>query len=162
MRLPKTLLVAFSLTVATAGLFACLVGPASAAGLQEAKTTGLITTDGLKWQEINADDFPKGMKVAVLVSSGDYSVTRVWLPPHSKITPHMHSGNAEAVTMVEGKIGFGFGKEMDMTAPLVGPGAFFVLAEGDYHYVWTGDEPAIWDVHSDCGYYTFRILASCL
>ena|SRR3569833_3118875 len=27
-----------------------------------------------------------------------------------------------------------------------GPGASFVLAEGDCHYVWTGDEPAVWDV----------------
>jgi len=129
---------------------ACLLAsqslPASAAGLQEAKTTGLITTDGLKWQEINADNFPKGMKVAVLVSSGDYSIARIWMPPNSQIPPHMHSGNAEAVTMIEGKIGFGFGKTMDKTVPMVGPGAFFVLAEGDYHYVWTGDEPAVWDV----------------
>jgi quercetin dioxygenase-like cupin family protein len=138
-----------SIVGASAGallLLASLVGAASAAGLQDAKTTPLITTDGLTWTEVNAENFPKGMKFAVLVSSGDYSVARVWLPPHSVIPPHMHSGNAEAVTLVEGNIGFGFGEEMDMTQPMVGPGAFFVLAEGDYHYVWTGDEPAIWDV----------------
>jgi quercetin dioxygenase-like cupin family protein len=140
-----------SIKISAAVLFliAAAVVPAWAAGLEDAKTTGLITTDELKWQEINADKFPKGMKISVLVSSGDYSVARVWMPPNSQIPPHMHSGNAEAITLVDGKIGFGFGKEMDKTAALVGPGAFFVLGAGDYHYVWTGDGPAVFDVQAD-------------
>jgi quercetin dioxygenase-like cupin family protein len=116
-------------------ILASVLGPASADGLTNAKTTPLITTDGLKWMPIEAENFPKGMKVAVLVSADNYSVVRVWMPPHSQIPPHMHSGNAEAVTLIEGKIGFGFGQKMDMTLPMVGPGAFFVLAAGDYHYV---------------------------
>ena len=127
-------------------LLAAAAIPAQAAGLQDAKSTVVMTTEGLKWQEINADNFPKGMKISVLVSSGDYSVARVWMPPHSQIPPHMHSGNAEAVTVVGGKLGLGFGKAPDTTQPLFGPGGFFVLAEGDYHYVWTGDEPGIFDV----------------
>jgi uncharacterized RmlC-like cupin family protein len=133
-------------TSAAALLFATLAVPVFAAGLQDAKTTPVLTTDGLTWQDVNAENFPKGMKVAILVSSGDYSVARIWMPPHTQIPPHMHSGNAEAVTIVGGEVGMGFGQTMDKTQAMFGPGGFFVLAEGDYHYVWTGDEPGIWDV----------------
>ena len=37
------------------------------------------------------------------------------------------------------------GQTMDMWAPLHGS----LSLQGDYHYVWTGDEPAIWDVQTE-------------
>src|SRR4051794_3224754 len=97
-----------------------------AAGLEKMKSTPILTSDDLKWQDVVSDDFPKGMKVAVLASSGDYSVTRVVLPPHSVIRAYSHPA-AEAVTVVGGQVGFMFGKDGDMSGKLFGPGAFFVM-----------------------------------
>lgn len=138
----------FAFCLAAAGLAL----PAFAAGLDDIKTTGTLTSEGLKWTEVNADNFPKGMKFAPLASAGNYSVARIWLPPHSQIPPHMHPHNAEAVTLVSGKMGMGYGKDnVDMSGPLQTPGAFFVLGAGDYHYVWTGDDPAEFDVQVEGG-----------
>jgi quercetin dioxygenase-like cupin family protein len=121
---------------------------ALAAGLEKMKSTPILTNDALKWQDVVSGDFPKGMKAAVLASSGDYSVTRVIVPPHAVIRPHSHPA-AEAVTVVGGEVGFRFGKDQDMTGKLYGPGAFFVMAGGDWHYLWTGDQEGVFDVQSD-------------
>src|SRR3954453_7917340 len=70
-----------------------IVGVSTAAlgaGLEKMKSTPIPTKDGLKWRDVVSDDFPKGMKAAVLASSGDYSVTRVIVPPHAVIRPHSH------------------------------------------------------------------------
>jgi quercetin dioxygenase-like cupin family protein len=139
------------LTVATGLVFG---GWASAQAAQkDLKTTPVITTADLKWQD--ATDLPPGAKYAVLASAGDWSVVRVKFPPHYVVPPHSHP-NAETVTVVSGSVGFGFGKTADTTGPLLKPGAFFALEAGGWHYVWTGDEEGIIDVQvSDPGGMTY-------
>jgi quercetin dioxygenase-like cupin family protein len=112
-----------------------------------------MTMADLKWGDIG--DLPPVGKFAVLASAGDWNVVRVKFPPHYLVPPHSHP-NAETVTVVAGSVGFGFGKNADRTGPLLKPGAFFALAAGDWHYVWTGDEEGIIDVQvSDPGGMTY-------
>ena len=117
----------------------------AAEGQQGVKTTPVLTTDSpdLKWQDIG--DLPPGAKVAVLAQSGDWSVARVKFPPHYVVPPHSHP-NAEAVWLISGQVGFGFGDKVDQTGPWLKPGAFFALQPGGKHYVWTGDDGGIIDV----------------
>jgi quercetin dioxygenase-like cupin family protein len=117
----------------------------AAEGQEGAKTTAVLTTDSadLKWGDIG--DLPPGAKFAVLANSGDWSVVRVKFPPHYVVPPHSHP-NAEAVWLISGNVGFGFGDKVDKTGPWLKPGAFFALQPGGMHYVWTGDEEGIIDV----------------
>ncbi|TPJ38510.1 cupin domain-containing protein [Mesorhizobium sp. B2-6-5] len=117
----------------------------AAEGQEGVTTTAVMTTDSpdLKWMDIG--DLPPGAKVAVLAQSGDWSVARVKFPPHYVVPPHSHP-NAEAVWLISGQVGFGFGDKVDKTGPWLKPGAFFALQPGGKHYVWTGDEGGIIDV----------------
>jgi quercetin dioxygenase-like cupin family protein len=117
----------------------------AAGGQEDVKTTPVLTTDSadLKWVDI--PDLPPGAKVALLAMSGDWSVARVKFPPHYVVPPHSHP-NAEAVWLISGQVGFGFGDKVDKTGPWLKPGAFFVLQPGGKHYVWTGDEGGVIDV----------------
>ncbi|RWE38729.1 MAG: hypothetical protein E5V89_12580 [Mesorhizobium sp.] len=117
----------------------------AAEGQEGVKTTPVLTTDStdLKWQDIG--DLPPGAKVAVMAKSGDWSVARVKFPPHYVVPPHSHP-NAEAVWLISGQVGFGFGDKVDKTGPWLKPGAFFALQPGGMHYVWTGDEGGVIDV----------------
>jgi quercetin dioxygenase-like cupin family protein len=116
---------------------------------KDVKTTPVMTNDNVTWQD--ADVLPPGAKFAVLAAAGDWNVVRVKFPPHYLVPPHAHP-NAETVTIVSGKVGFGFGKTPDMSGALLEPGAFFALEAGGWHYVWTGDEGGIIDVQvSDPG-----------
>jgi quercetin dioxygenase-like cupin family protein len=107
--------------------------------------TPVLTTEtaALKWKDV--DVLPPGAKAAVLAKAGDWQVTRVKFPAHYVVPPHSHS-NAEAIWVVGGKVGFGFGQNVDMSGPMLGPGAFFAQPGGTFHYVWTGDEAAVIDV----------------
>ena len=52
-----------------------------------------------------------------------------------ELTPHRHPGN-ERVTVLEGRIGVGFGDEVDRDAVTwFGPGDYYVNAKGEVHFV---------------------------
>ena len=140
-------------SIGLAGVVVLTLGSWASAAQKDVKTTPVMTTAELKWMPIG--DLPPGAQVAVLASAGDWSVVRVKFPPHYLVPPHSHP-NAETVTVVSGKVGFGFGEKADMTGPLLESGAFFALAPNGMHYVWTGDEGGIIDVQvSDPGGITF-------
>jgi quercetin dioxygenase-like cupin family protein len=138
----------------TVAVLAALFAPTWAAQ-KEVKRTPVLTTNSaeLKWAPI--DVLPPGAQAAVLASAGDWSVVRVKFPPNYVVPPHSHP-NAEAVWLISGKVGFGFGDTVDKSGPWLEPGAFFALEAGGHHYVWTGDEGGIIDVQvSDPGGITY-------
>ena len=127
-------------------VFTALSSPAWAAeDLHNVKLTPILTTDSadLKWGDI--DVLPPGAKAALLAKAGDWQVARVKFPPHYVVPPHSHP-NGEAIWVVGGKVGFGFGEKVDMSGPMLGPGAFFAQPAGTFHYLWTGNEGAVIDV----------------
>jgi quercetin dioxygenase-like cupin family protein len=139
-------LLARGLTGAAVLMLSCT---AVSAAQKDVKTTPVINTADLQWKD--STRLPPGAKVAVLAAAGDWSVVRIKLPPHYLVPPHSHP-NAEAVTVVSGHVGFGFGKDAKMNGPMLSPGAFFALEPGGWHYVWTGDDEGIIDVQvSDPG-----------
>ena len=59
-----------------------------------------------------------------------------------EMKPHWHPRN-ERVTILEGKIGVGFGDEIDReNVTWFGPGDYYVNAQGAHHFVLT-DGPAV-------------------
>lgn len=127
-------------------VLAALSSPAlSAEDQAKVKLTPVLTTESadLKWGDV--DVLPPGTKAALLAKAGDWQVARVKFPPHYVVPPHSHP-NAEAIWVVGGKVGFGFGQKVDMTGRLLEPGAFFAQPAGTFHYLWTGDEGAVIDV----------------
>ncbi|WP_287141242.1 cupin domain-containing protein [Mesorhizobium sp.] len=108
----------------------------------------LLTPDKLVWKD--NPSLPKGAKVAVLTGdptkTGEVIVTRSKFPPNYQIPPHTHP-YAETITLVSGSIGFGVGEKGEKTGDLLKPGAFHALPANQAHYVWTGGEETIIEVH---------------
>jgi quercetin dioxygenase-like cupin family protein len=117
----------------------------ASAGPKDVKTTPVLTTDSpeLKWGP--ADIIPPGAQGALLVGGDDWHIVRVKFPPHYLVPPHSHP-DGEEVWLIGGTVVFGFGDKVDKTLPPLKPGAFFALAGGGKHWVWTGDEGGVIDV----------------
>jgi hypothetical protein len=128
---------------------AALSSPAwTADGIASVKLTPVLTTTSPELTWFPVDILPPGAQATLLAKAGDWQVARVKIPPHFVVPPHSHH-NAEAIWVVGGKIGFGFGQKVDMSGPMLAPGAFFAQPGGTFHYLWTGDEAAVIDVQVD-------------
>ncbi|WP_141245275.1 hypothetical protein [Mesorhizobium sp. WSM3860] len=85
------------------------------------------------------------MTVVSILNGGSYGRWNV--ERKSELRPHpTWLYGAEAVWLISGQVGFGFGDKVDQTGPWLKPGAFFALQPGGKHYVWTGDEGGVIDV----------------
>ena len=131
-----------SLTAASA-----LIALAASATAQNAVTT--IKSDDLKWED--SPSLPKGAQRVTLIGdptkAGEVVVSRSKLPPNYVVPPHRHP-SPETLTLLSGSIGFGVGETVDTTGELHKPGAFFAQPANSPHYLWTGDEGAIFEVHT--------------
>lgn len=132
---------AFGISVAAA--LTCCGGSAFA---QHTET--LLTPDKLVWKD--NPSLPKGAQIAILVGdptkTGDVVVLRAKFPANYLVPPHTHP-YAETVTLISGSVGFGVGEKVEKNGDLLKPGAFYAQPANHAHYVWTGDEEGIIEVH---------------
>lgn len=88
---------------------------------------------------------PKGCEMAVLEGSPREEIlftARFRTTTPFELKPHSHPGN-ERVTILEGKVGVGFGDAIDReVVAWFGPGDYYVNAKGAPHFV-LADEPAL-------------------
>jgi len=114
---------------------------------QESAT--MVKPDALTWKDNPA--LPKGGQVAILVGNpakaGSVVVQRTKLPANYKVPPHTHP-YAEIITVISGSVGFGMGEKLDTTkGEVVKAGALQAMPAKHAHYLWTGNEEAIIQVH---------------
>jgi quercetin dioxygenase-like cupin family protein len=132
---------ALCLTVAAA-----LIAFAGSAFAQDKVT--LVTPDALTWKD--NPNLPKGAQIAILLGdptkAGDVVVQRTKLPGNFLVPPHTHP-YAETVTLISGSVGFGMGEKVEKKSELSKPGAFYAQPAKTAHYLWTGNEEAIIEVH---------------
>jgi quercetin dioxygenase-like cupin family protein len=123
-----------------------LIAIAGSAFAQDKVT--LITSDAVTFKDNPA--FPKGAQTAILVGdptkAGDVVVMRIKLPANFLVPPHTHP-YAEAVTVISGSAGFGLGEKAEKKGDLLKTGGLYAHPANDAHYVWTGSEGAILEVH---------------
>jgi hypothetical protein len=100
--------------------------------------------DSMKWGPC-PPVLPNGCEMAVLEGSPKEEILftarfRTTIP--FELKPHSHPRN-ERVTILEGKIGVGFGDAMNRKAVTwFGPGDYYVNAKGAHHFV-VADGPAL-------------------
>jgi quercetin dioxygenase-like cupin family protein len=102
--------------------------------------------DEIKFEDNNA--FPPGAKSAVLLGDAEKPglfILQVKLPPNYIVPAHTHPG-IETVVMLNGSMGLGEGKTVEKTGKMLSPGSAFIVPKDHAHYVWTGDEGAIFQV----------------
>ena len=108
----------------------------------------LLTPDKLVWNDNLS--LPKGAQIAILMGdptkAGDVVVLRSKFPANYQVPPHTHP-YAETITVISGSIGFGVGEKVEKNGDLLKPGAFYAQPANHAHYVWTGDEEGIIEVH---------------
>ena len=104
-----------------------------------------VTPDEIKWEQNT------NLGTSVILE-GDPSkpgpyVVRMMVPPHSANTPHTH-GQAEDITVISGRFGFGLGPVFDQSkGRMLPPGSFFHLPANTLHFGWTEDEGAVIQAH---------------
>jgi len=122
----------------------------------EGQTQLAVSTDSIKWGPC-PPTLPSACKMAVL--EGDprepmLFTVRFRTTGAFELKPHWHPRN-ERVTILEGKVGVGFGDVIDReTATWFGPGDYYVNAKEAHHFV-LADDPALiqitgigpWQVH---------------
>ena len=111
-------------------------------------TMKMVTPDTVTWMDSTA--LPKGAKGAILIGdptkTGDVIVSRAKFPANYVAPPHTHPF-AETITVLSGSVGFGTGDKVEKTGAMSKAGAFFANPAKHAHFVWTGDEEAIIEVH---------------
>jgi quercetin dioxygenase-like cupin family protein len=107
-----------------------------------------VTPDTVTW--VDSAVLPKGAKGAILIGDptkkGDVIVSRAKFPANYVAPPHTHPF-AETITVLSGSVGFGTGDKVEKTGAMSKAGSFLANPAGHAHYVWTGDEEAIIEVH---------------
>lgn len=100
---------------------------------------------------------PAGCEMAVLEGDPKKEMlftVRFRIGPRFELKPHWHPRN-ERVTILEGRVGVGFGDEVDRSGVAwFGPGDYYVNAKDAHHFV-LSDEPSVlqitgigpWKVH---------------
>jgi hypothetical protein len=105
------------------------------------------TPEQLVWRDNPAID---GSKIALL--SGDPTqsemvVVRIALPRFSEQMPHCHP-YAEYATVISGSVGFGLGDVFNIfIGSMYDAGSFTLMPARQRHFIWTGKEPAILQLH---------------
>jgi len=109
----------------------------------------VLTSDGLQWMDDDEPGAPRGLKVAVLF--GDPSkrqpyVLRVKFPPNSTFPLHTH-GERENVTVLSGMLGTTFGSTDRSKGKELRAGSFVSIPPKTAHFVWTGSEETVIQIH---------------
>lgn len=109
----------------------------------------IVSPDGLQWMDDNEPGAPPGLKVAVLF--GDPSkrqpyVLRVKFPPNSSFPLHTHA-QRESVTVISGVFGTTFGGTDRSKGRELAAGSFVSIPAKTAHYVWTGPEETVIQIH---------------
>jgi quercetin dioxygenase-like cupin family protein len=111
-------------------------------------TMKMVTPDTVTWNDSAV--LPKGAKGAILIGdptkTGDVIVSRAKFPANYQIPPHTHPF-AETITVLSGSVGFGTGDKVEKTGAMSKAGSFFANPAKHAHFVWTGNEEAIIEVH---------------
>lgn len=120
-----------------------LLGLAGSAVAEDA-SLGLLPGQ-MHWGEV------RGMRDAVVLhgdpGKAEPYVVRIRVPPNNVTQPHTHP-QAESITVISGRIGFGLGTVFDKTRGRMFPaGSFFHLPAGMPHFAWTGPEGAVIQAH---------------
>lgn len=115
----------------------CPDASAVEAGFAAGETQSVSRADELTWVTC-PPSLPAGCEMSVL--EGDLRkemlfTVRVRIPNGFEMNPHWHPGN-ERATILEGRIGVGFGDEVDREKAIwFGPGDYYVNAKGAHHFV---------------------------
>ncbi len=131
----------------TFSLIAAMIALAGSATAQDAMK--VVAHDAaLKWMDSAV--LPKGAQGAILIGdptkAGEVVVVRTKFPANYVAPPHTHPF-AETITVISGSLGHGTGDKVEKTGAMSKVGSFFANPAKHAHYVWTGDEEAIIEVH---------------
>jgi quercetin dioxygenase-like cupin family protein len=107
-----------------------------------------VFPDKIVWTDAKPPLQP-GAKTAILEGNpkqpGIYTI-RMKFPPHYKLAAHVHPAD-ERVTVLSGSINVGTGDKLDeKNATHYTAGCFYVNRAGVHHYVFTGDEEAVFQL----------------
>src|SRR5262245_47958609 len=107
----------------------------------------VIKPDGLAWKE---HPLFKEAQIVILVGDpkkAETVVQRVKFPPNFKIPPHTHP-YAEVITVISGSAGWGAGEKFDTASgQMVKVGGLMTNPAKHAHFMWTGNEGAILQIH---------------
>ncbi|MBS0289542.1 MAG: cupin domain-containing protein [Proteobacteria bacterium] len=108
-----------------------------------------ITPHEINWIE-GPNNLPSGTKMAVLEGDpskfGPFTI-RIKMPAQYKIPAHWHPV-IEHVTVLQGNFYMGYGDKFDETKGKQLPiGSFSVIPEKIHHFIWSGDEEVIVQLH---------------
>lgn len=113
-------------------------------GFSEGATQVVARASDITWAPC-PPTLPSGCEMSVLEGDPKREMlftVRFRIGTEFEMKPHWHPRN-ERVTILEGKIGVGFGDEIDRAeVEWFGPGDYYVNAEGAHHYV-LADGPAV-------------------
>lgn len=140
------------------GIGVALALPLSGAGAQSAPAhshgpaaAAIVTTAAtIEWRA-GPPSLPPGAQFAILegnpAEAGPITL-RLRFPANYTVPPHTHTA-IEHITVLEGTLNVGMGAILDRAAgTALAAGGFAVMPIGMQHYVWTGDAPAVLQLHA--------------
>lgn len=107
----------------------------------------IVKPEGLTWADNRS--LPKGAQTATMAdfAKTGMNVRRHKFPANYRIPPHTHP-DVETVTVISGSIALGLGETFDPQAgERLQAGSWYMVPAKHPHYVWTGPEETIIQVH---------------